>query len=132
MSRKGCDPTQFLFPSAGFVRRRQTQRHAKGVLSARRCKLAAIAELMTIPNAGDDCRGGHSADAWYGGYQADPRILLGDLLEPIFIPSDSSVKRHEMLTQIMDHLIGNIGQVSTLPVKISSAKPMTRARPFAM
>ena len=66
MSREGCNARQLLFAAAGFVRGRQTERHAKGVLSARRCKLAAIAELMAIPNAGDDCRGGHHADAWYG------------------------------------------------------------------
>jgi hypothetical protein len=56
------DATQFLFAAAGFVRRRQTQRHAKGVLSARRGKLSAIAELMTIPNAGVDCRRGYSTN----------------------------------------------------------------------
>jgi hypothetical protein len=64
-SREGGNAPELLFAAAGFIRGRQTQRHAKGVLSARRCKLAAIAELMTITNAGDDCRGGHHADARY-------------------------------------------------------------------
>ena len=63
---RDCNTPMLLFAAAGFVRGRQSQRHAEGVLSARRCKLAAIAELMAITNAGDDCRGGHSADAWYG------------------------------------------------------------------
>jgi len=53
MSREGCNAPEFLFTAAGFVRGRQPQPC---------CKLAAIAELMAITNAGDDRRGCHNTN----------------------------------------------------------------------
>jgi hypothetical protein len=122
---RDCNTPMLLFAAAGFVRGRQSQRHAEGVLSARRCKLAAIAELMAITNAGDDCRGGHSANTGNSAQQTDPRIFFGDLLEPVFIPSDPRVKRHEMFAKVkvMDHLIGDLGQVQYFTHQNILSKP---------
>ncbi len=66
---------------------------------------------MTITNTGHNCRGRHRANPWYDVQQADPRIFLGDKLQPAFIPVDTSVKCHKVLAKIIDHLIGNLGQV---------------------
>ena len=66
---------------------------------------------MPVSNAGDDRGGRHRADAWDCAQKAHTRVLLGDLFYTIFVPADSFMQSRELLTQIMNHLIGNVGKI---------------------
>ena len=96
------DPTQFLFPAAGFVCRRQTQPS---------CKFPSIAELMSVTNAGDNRGRGHSTNAWYGAQQPDPRIFLGDLLQAVLVSVDPNMQCHELFAHVVDHIVRDIRQI---------------------
>lgn len=66
---------------------------------------------MPVADAGDDYRGGHYADAGYRAQQTYPFVFFGALLQPFLVPTDPLVQSHELLGQVSDHLVGNVGQI---------------------
>lgn len=58
-----------------------------------------------------DCRSRYSANTGDRTKKTNTRILFGDLFDTIFIPADPFVQSHELLAQIVDHLIGDVRQI---------------------